>query len=59
MDTLGVSTKIASTGVTTALTTIAGDITSTVGDVAPIAIGIVGVFLVWRFGMKFFKGLSK
>lgn len=46
-------------GVSTALTTIAGDITGTVGTVAPIAIGIVGVFLVWKFGMKFFKDLSR
>lgn len=46
-------------GVSGALTTIAGDITTTVGSVAPIAIGIVGVFLIWKFGMKFFKSLSK
>lgn len=46
-------------GVGTALTTIAGDITSTIAEVAPIAVGIVGVFLIWKFGMKFFKSLSK
>lgn len=27
--------------------------------VAPIAIGILGAFLVWKFGIKFFKGVSK
>lgn len=42
-----------------ALTTIATDITEVLTTVAPIAIGIVGVFLVWRYGMKFFKSLSK
>lgn len=45
--------------VTTALTTVAGDITGVLGAIAPIALGIVGVFLVWRYGMRFFKSLSK
>lgn len=45
--------------VTTALTTVAGDITDVIGAIAPIALGIVGVFLVWRYGMRFFKSLSK
>lgn len=48
-----------SSAVTTALSSIAGEITSTITAIAPIAIGIVGVFLVWKYGMKFFKGLSK
>lgn len=57
---MGVSTlATANEGVTSAITTIAGEVTATVGAVAPIAIGIVGVFLVWKFGMKFFKSLSK
>lgn len=45
--------------VTTSLTSIAGEITSTITSIAPIAIGIVGVFLVWKFGMRFFKSVSK
>lgn len=59
METLALQTASASSGVAGALTTIAGDITTTVGQIAPIAVGVVGVFLVWKFGMKFFKGLSK
>lgn len=42
-----------------ALTTIAGEITSTITSVAPVAIGIVGVFLVWKFGIRFFKSVAK
>lgn len=47
------------TSVTTALEAVAADITDVLGAIAPVAIGIVGVFLAWRYGMKFFKALSK
>lgn len=39
----------------TTATTIKGVLTG----IAPIALGIVGVFLAWKYGMKFFKSLSK
>ena len=45
--------------VATALTTIATNITNTISAVAPVAIGIVGVFLVWKFGIRFFKSVAK
>lgn len=48
-----------STAVTGALTTIATDITATLGAVAPIALGIAGLFLAWKYGMRFFKSLTK
>ena len=47
------------TEVSGALENIASDITGVLGAVAPIAIGIAGVFLVWRYGMRFFKAISK
>lgn len=47
------------TEVTGVLTEVAGNITDVIGAIAPIALGIVGVFLVWRYGMRFFKSLSK
>lgn len=47
------------TDVTNALESVAGDITGVLGAIAPVALGIVGVFLVWRYGMRFFKSLSK
>jgi len=47
------------TDVTDALQTVANDITGVLSAIAPIALGIVGVFLVWRYGMRFFKALSK
>lgn len=45
--------------VASALTTIATNITNTISAVAPVAIGIVGVFLVWKFGIRFFKSVAK
>lgn len=44
---------------TTALSAIKTDALDAIGAVAPIGIGIMGVFLVWRYGIRFFKGLSK
>lgn len=49
----------ASNPVATALTTIATNITNTLTAVAPVAVGIVGVFLVWKFGIRFFKSVAK
>lgn len=48
-----------SSAVASALTTIATNITTTINAVAPVAIGIVGVFLVWKFGIRFFKSVAK
>lgn len=47
------------TDVTSALQGTANQITEVLGAIAPIALGIVGVFLVWRYGIRFFKALSK
>ena len=44
---------------TTAFQGIATQITNALTEVAPIAIGIVGAFLVWKYGIKFFKGIAK
>lgn len=48
-----------SADVASALQTTANSITSVLGSVAPVALGIVGVFLAWKYGMRFFKSLSK
>lgn len=48
-----------SSSVVSSLTNIAGDITSTITAIAPIALGIVGLFLAWKYGMRFFKDVSK
>ncbi len=47
------------TAMTTALSGIKTDAISALGIIAPIALGIMGAFLVWRFGIRFFKGLAK
>ncbi|MEG1810318.1 MAG: hypothetical protein RR232_01040 [Clostridia bacterium] len=43
---------------TTAFTTIKSDLMSAVGVIAPIAIGIFGVFLLWKYGKKIFKTIA-
>lgn len=48
----------ADTAVTTGLTTLADNAIATMGAVAPIAIGIFGVFLIWKYGKKIFKGVG-
>lgn len=45
--------------VTAALQTVATDVKGVLGSVAPVALGIAGTFLVWRYGMRFFKSISK
>ena len=47
------------TSLTTALTAVKTDIVAMMVIVAPIAIAIVGIFLVWRYAVRFFKSLSK
>lgn len=47
------------TAVTSALQSTANNITSSLNAIAPIGLGIAGTFLVWRYGMRFFKSLSK
>lgn len=47
------------TAITDALTLVQADALDVIAAVAPIAISIAGAFLVWRYGMKFFKAISK
>lgn len=35
------------------------DFSSAVGVIAPIALGIAGIFIAWKLGFKFFKSLTK
>jgi len=43
----------------TALTAAKTDIMGNLTMAAPIAISIMGAFLAWKYGVKFFKGLAK
>lgn len=47
------------TDVASVMSGVADKITAALGSIAPVALGVVGVYLVWKFGVKFFKGLSK
>lgn len=49
----------ASEGLTQGFTAIASSVTDGIGSVAPIALGVMGVMLVWRTGAKFFKSVAK
>lgn len=54
----GSASSSAVTAMTTAFTSIAGDMTSTITTVLPIALGVVGLGIVIKFGVKWFKKLS-
>ena len=41
------------------LTGVADSMQGVIGDVAPVAIGVMGAYLVVRGGIKFFKGVAK
>lgn len=42
---------------TSALTSIADSVKGVISQVAPVALSVTAVFLVWKYGVKFFKGL--
>lgn len=46
------------TALTTAFTSIAGDLESVITSVAPIALGVVGFGIVLTFGVKWFKRIT-
>jgi len=43
----------------TALTAVQTDVLSALSVAAPLGIGIMGAFLVWKFGIRFFKSIAK
>lgn len=45
--------------ITTALGTVQGNFMSAFGDIVPIALTIMGTYLVVRLAIRAFKGLSK
>ena len=51
-------TTSAATTMATSFTTIASDVTSAIGTIAPIAIGVFSVFFIWKVGKRFFKSVA-
>ena len=49
----------ANTAITEALTQVATQATGVLNSVAPAAIGVTGMFLVWKLGIRFFKSIAK
>ena len=48
-----------STEIVSSLTQVASEVTTVFGDVAPIAVKIMGVGLVWTLAIRFFKRFAK
>lgn len=46
-------------GIGSSFGTMAETIKSGIGEVAPYALGVLGLFLAWKYGAKFFRSLSK
>ena len=53
----GAAASVATT-MQTAFTAVQSDFNATVTAIAPIGVGICSVFLVWKFGLKFFKAVT-
>lgn len=47
------------TAMSTAFEALKGDALTALATVAPFAIAVMGAFLVWRYGIRFFKSMSK
>ena len=45
-------------GLQVALETIKTDVLTGIGIAAPVALGILGVFMAWRYAIKFFRNTS-
>ena len=54
----GATSNALTAAVTTAATTVKTDFLAAAGDIAPIAIGIAGAFIVVTLAWKFFKRLA-
>jgi len=50
---------VADATVVSSFTTIKDDVIATLGAVAPLGLGIMGIFLAWRYGRKIFKIVAK
>ena len=49
----------ASASITESLSGLATQVTGAIGEIAPVAITVMGVFLIWKLGTRFFKGVAK
>ena len=49
----------ASESIVTSLTGLSTQVTGAIGEIAPVAITVMGVFLIWRLGTRFFKSVAK
>lgn len=48
-----------SSALSSGFSAIADSVIAGIGEVAPVALGVMGVMLVWRIGAKFFKSVAK
>lgn len=59
MTTVGFCTGTANESVTNAFTSLKADVIATLGVVAALAVGVMGVFLAWKYGRKIFSQVAK
>lgn len=59
MTTVSFCTGVANESVTTAFTSLKADVIATLGVVAALAVGVMGVFLAWKYGRKIFSQVAK
>lgn len=45
--------------IVSSLTEVASSMQGVIGDIAPLAIGVMGAYLVIKGGIRFFKGVAK
>lgn len=50
--------SVANASVVSGLSTIAGEMVATVNAVAPVVVPVLGVYMVWKAGVKMFKTLA-
>lgn len=48
-----------SSEIVSSLTGVASSMQDVLGDIAPVAVGVMGAYLVVRAGIRFFKGVAR
>ena len=57
--TVALADGVADQSVVNGFTTLKDDIVATLGAVAPLGIGIMAIFLTWRYGKRLFKTVAR
>lgn len=47
------------TAIVSSLTTVAEQVTNSFGEIAPVAMTVMGTVMVWKLGIRFFKSVAR